>query len=150
MLWFQWSFIVCSTTNKLEGYLDVSFVIYLMVCVCTRVHVWRPGTDDQRSLFLITLHLSVCFRQGLLPKLKLINSAKCVLPGLWHGSGPYKLRSSRAWQAFPAVSPQPFSLCVSKKRKFSRNWKTIKIFLFVFELLLLLIQVFKIIPKMIH
>lgn len=126
MLWFQWSFIVCSTTNKLEGYLDVSFVIYLMVCVCTCVHVWRPGTDDQRSLFLITLHLSVCFRQGLLPKLKLINSAKCVLPCqafdmvLGHTNwGPHEHdRHSLLYPLSPflSVSPKKESFHVIEKR----------------------------------
>lgn len=64
----------------------------MCVCVCAHVsvdikvctHVCICGDQGlmarEGSLFLITLHLSVCFRQGLSPKLKLINSAKCVLP----------------------------------------------------------------------
>lgn len=67
-------FISCSTTNKLEGYLDVSFVIYLMVCVCvcvcscecghkgvhTCVYMWRPGIDGQGGISFLDHSSSVC------------------------------------------------------------------------------------------
>lgn len=47
-------FILCSITNQLEGYLDVSFVIYLFngVCACVLAHVEYGGEGMHMPVYV--------------------------------------------------------------------------------------------------